>query len=203
MNSSPLLMGTNILTLTPANFAIYSNPAVIALNQDPSAGAGTRKWREMTQDGGEIALWTRVMNNSDTVIALINAANSTMTLNATAKDIFLDQSTAGSFMPARELSESFDVYDLWANRMSNEEAAMVINGTAPEITAESNSTTRFNATAMSYKDALNLNHTALFGKKVGTMEPGGMWSAKLERHSIGLFRLRQSSNNAKRKRDEL
>ena len=45
MMSSPLLIGTNVLTLTPANLAIYSNPAVIALNQDPSAGAGIRKWR--------------------------------------------------------------------------------------------------------------------------------------------------------------
>ncbi|KAF2094286.1 alpha-galactosidase [Rhizodiscina lignyota] len=203
MNSSPLLMGTNVLTLTPANLAIYSNPAVIALNQDPSGSVGIRKWRTITKDGGEIALWTREMNNSDTVIALINAANSTMTLTATAADIFLDQSTAGSFAPAPELSESWDVYDLWGNRMSNDEAATVLNGTAPTIEATSNSTTRYNATALSYADGLNANNTALLGTKVGTMAPHGSWSAKLDRHSIGLFRLRQASNNSKRKRDEL
>lgn len=196
-------MGTNVLTLTPANLAIYSNPAVIALNQDPSASSGIRKWHTRTEDGGEIALWTRQLNNSDTVIALINAGDSTMTLNASAADIFLDQSTAGSYAPAPQLSESWDVYDLWGNVMSDIEAGKVKNGTAPEITTSSNSTTRYNATAMSYADGLNMNHTALYGTKVGTMAPKGTWNAKLDGHSIGLFRLRQASSNSMRKRDEL
>lgn len=204
MMSSPLLMGTNILTLTPANLAIYSNPAVIALNQDPSANAGTRKWRNVSDDGlGETSLWTRSLNNSDRVIALINAYNTSLTLNASMADIFLDEATAGSFAPPKEISEDWDVYDLWANRMSDDEAANVLNGTAPEITAQSNSTTRYNATALSYADGLNMNHTALFGKKVGQIHPGGQWSVKLDRHSIGLYRLRSAGSSSMRKRDEL
>lgn len=204
MMSSPLLMGTNVVKLSPANLAIYSNPAVIALNQDPSASAGARKWRYETDNGaGETALWTRTLNNSDTVIALINAQNRSATLNATAKDIFLDQATAGSYLPAPELSETWDVYDLWANRMSDEEAAKVLNGTAPEITATSNSTTRYNSTALSYADGLNMNHTALYGKKVGSIQPGGYWKVNLTANSVGLYRLRQAESKSYRKRDEL
>ncbi|MBE7180133.1 MAG: hypothetical protein INR71_02810 [Terriglobus roseus] len=204
MLSSPLLMGTNVEKLTPANLAIYSNPAVIALNQDPSASSGARKWRKVAADGsGETALWTRSLNNSDTVIALVNAMDKTMTLNATLHDIFLDQSTAGSYAPAPELSETWDVYDLWGNRMSDDEAATVLNGTAPQITASSNSTTRYNATALSYADGLNANHTALFGAKVGSIQPGGHWSATLEKNSVGLYRLRQVPSGGSMKRDEL
>ncbi|KAF2421141.1 alpha-galactosidase [Tothia fuscella] len=205
--SSPLLIGTNVLTLTPANLAIYSNPAVIALNQDPSAGGGIRKWRYSVEDKdefgqGEISLWTRQMQNGDTVIALINGGNSTRTMNATAKDIFLDQATAGTFMPAAELKETWDVYDLWANRLSTTEAAALINGTAPTITSASNSTTRYNATAMSFEKGLQNNATALFGTRVGTLAPSGTWTAQIPRHSTGLYRLRKAGSGL-RKRDEL
>jgi alpha-galactosidase len=204
MMSSALLMGTNILTLSPANLAIYSNPAVIALNQDPSASAGIRKWRYYVDDTddygqGEISLWTRVLDNGDIVIALVNGGNSTRMMNATARDIFLDQATAGTYVPAPELSESFDVYDLWANRMSDAEASSLLNGNA---TSMANSTTRYNATATSYADGLSQNSSALFGTQVGTIAPRGTWSAQIPRHSTGLYRLRPAGS-AMRKRDEL
>jgi len=204
--SSPLLIGTNVLTLTPANLAIYSNPAVLAISQDPSAAAGVRKWRFYVKDvdqygQGEISLWTRTLKNGDTVIALVNGGNNTRMMNATLQDIFLDQATAGTYLPAAELTESWDVYDLWANRLSDAEAGMLINGTAATITSNGNSTTRYNATALSYADGLNQTHPALFGSKVGSIGPHGTWSAQIPRHSTGLYRLRKSGNI--RKRDEL
>jgi alpha-galactosidase len=203
--SSPLLMGTNIPTLSPANLAILSNPAVIALNQDPSASAAVRKWRYVVDDvdddgAGEIALWTRTVKNGDTIVALINAGNSSREMNATAADIFLDQRTAGTYKPPAELSTTFDVYDLWGNRMSDDEASAVLAGNATTVDGES--ATRYNATALSYADGLAQNHTALFGKKVGQLQPGGTWSVNLERHSVGLFRLRAVASS-KSTRDEL
>lgn len=207
MMSSPLLIGTNVLTLTPANLAIYSNPAIIALNQDPTASAGTRKWRYLVNDTdnygqGEISLWTRTLKNGDRVIALLNGGNSTRTMNATLSDIFLDEATAGTYLPAAELEQSWDVYDLWANRMSDSEAASVINGSAPLVTGSTNSTTRYNATALSWVDGLNTTHAALFGVKVGTIPPRGVWMAEVARHGVGIFRLRKVGG-AKRERDEL
>ncbi|KAI9687225.1 MAG: hypothetical protein M1822_002268 [Bathelium mastoideum] len=167
--SSPLLIGTNVLTLSPANLAIYSNPAVIALNQDPSGSGAVRKWQYFVNPDdtgeGEIALWTRSMDNGDQVFALINAGNISMLMNTTLYEIFLDDATAGAYEAPPELSESWDIYDLWANRMSNDEAASIINGTASPLGANSNSTTRYNATATSYANGLMNNDTALYGSK--------------------------------------
>jgi alpha-galactosidase len=208
MNASPLLIGTNVLTLSPANLAIYSNPAVIALNQDPSASAATRKWQYFVNPDetgeGEIALWTRSLKNGDQAIALLNAGNTSMMMNATMNDIFLDPRTAGAYQAPPELSETWDVYDLWANRMSDEEAGLIINGTAGNVTMNGNSTlTRYNATATSYAQGLMNNDTALLGTKVGSIEPSGTWEAMIPRHSVGLYRLRRRSGILMRRKDEL
>ena len=199
LNASPLLMGTSIPNMSPATLSIYANPAVIALNQDPSASAAVRKWREEVPDKddygqGEIALWTRELANGDTVIALLNAGNVSRVMSATAKDVFLDQGPAA-------LRETWDVYDLWANRMSDAEAARVLNGTEAMVLENGNSTTRYNASRMSYEQGLKSNATALFGVKVGTLQPGGTWKSTVDRHSVGLFRLRKAVGL--RKRDEL
>ncbi|KAF2670247.1 glycoside hydrolase [Microthyrium microscopicum] len=204
--SSPLLIGTNLLSLSPGNLAILSNPAVIALNQDPSAGAAVRKWRYPVADTdeygiGEIALWTRTMDNGDSVVALVNAGNASRSMNATAKDLFIDQGTSGTYTVAAELSEEFDIYDLWANRMGEAEAGQILNGTA-EVVAM-NSTTRYNSTRVSYADGLKANATALFGKKIGRLSAGGTLTATVDRRSLGLFRLRKVEGNKLRKRDEL
>jgi len=53
MMSSPLIIGTDVRTLSPANLAIYSNPAVIAVNQDPSGSAAARIWRVECSDVDE------------------------------------------------------------------------------------------------------------------------------------------------------
>jgi alpha-galactosidase len=163
-------------------YVTHSNPAVIALNQDPTATTAIRKWRFYVNDTdkysiGEMALWTCVMKYGD--IALIIAGNNTCTMNATLSDIFFDQSTAGTSVLTPQLGESWDVYDLWANRMSKDEAASVLNGTAPTITTNSTSLTRYNATAMSSVDGLAANVSALFGAKVGTIPPQGTWSAQI------------------------
>lgn len=204
MNASPLLIGTNIGTLSPSNLAIYSNPAIIALNQDPSASAAIRKWRYFVDPDetgeGEISLWTRTLDNGDTVIALLNAANSTMKMNATMNDIFLDQRTAGAYREPEELRQTWDIYDLWANRMSDTEAASIINGSVP---VSANSTTRYNATATSYAKGLESNSTALMGVKVGSIAPSGTFSAEIARHSVGVYRLRAQPTHGLRKRDEL
>jgi len=208
LNASPLLIGTNVLTLSPANLAIYSNPAVIALNQDPSASAATRKWQYFVNPDetgeGEIALWTRSLKNGDQAIALLNAGNTSMMMNVTMNDIFLDQRTAGAYQAPPELSETWDVYDLWANRMSDEEAGSIINATAGNVTMNGNSTlTRYNATATSYAQGLINNDAALLGAKVGSIEPSGTWEAMIPRHSVGLYRLRRRSGSLVRRKDEL
>lgn len=196
--SSPLIIGTDVRTLSPENLAIYSNPAVIAINQDPSGGSAQRIWRyECTDvdenDQCEYALWQRTLHNGDIVIALINGGASATTLNASLDDIFLQYRLTGTSVTPPQLSETWDVYDLWGYRMSIDEARTLLNGTAPSIGIASNSTTRYNATEMSYAAGLEANATALYGKKIGSIPPHGTWSANIPRHSTGFYRLRQAS----------
>ncbi|KAH7138310.1 glycoside hydrolase superfamily [Dendryphion nanum] len=195
INSSPLLIGTNIMSLSPSNLAIYSNPAILAISQDPSAGAAIRKWRYYVNPDetgeGEISLWTRTLKDGDQVVALLNAGNTSITMNATMNDIFFDQRTAGAYREPEELRQTWDIYDLWANRMSNEEAAAIINGTTA---MSANSTTRYNATATSYVEGVKNNDTALMGVHVGSIAPSGTFSAEIARHSVGVYRLRARAN---------
>lgn len=204
LHASPLLIGTNIGTLSPANLAIYSNPAILALNQDVSASAAKRVWRyaaEADHTGqGEISLWTRTLANGDRVVALLNAANVTRSMNVTIDEVFFDERTAGAYRAPPELAQTWDVFDLWAHRMNETEAGAVLDGSAGEVPA--NSTSRFNATRVSYAEGVEQGHPALWGSKVGELKPSGTFGAEIARHSVGVYRLR-SRENALRKRDEL
>lgn len=200
LNSSPLIMGTDIRNLTASALSIYSNPAVIALNQDPAVAAAVRRWRYYVDDKdehnqGEISLWTRTLNNSDVAVAFVNAGNNSRMMNTTLADIFFDRGAERS----KQAMINYDVYDLWAYRMDILTATMVLNGTAGEISP--NSTTRYNATAMSYAEGLAMDAPALMGNKTGVVPPMGTLMAMVPRHGVGLFRLR--AQGAMRKRDEL
>jgi len=201
LNSSPLIMGTDIRNLTASALSIYSNPAAIALNQDPAVAAAVRRWRYFVDDKdqydqGEISLWTRTLNNSDVAVAFVNAGNNSRTMNTTLAEIFFDQGAERS----KQAMTSYDVYDLWAYRMDNMTATMVLNGTAGDISL--NGTTRYNATAKSYAEGLAMEARALLGNKTGVVPPIGTLMAMVPRHGVGLFRLRAQWGGM-RKRDEL
>ena len=202
LSASQLIMGTDIRKLDAKSLSIYSNPAVLAVNQDPTVGGGKRLWRYFVDDKdengqGEIALWSRKMNNSDVVVAMVNAGSAPREMNTTLAELFINE--GGKL--AEEAQMDYDVYDLWANRMGDDEANMVLNGTAAEID-NANSTTRWNATATSYADGLNTTAPALMGKKIGSVPAMGTLTAQVPRHSTALLRLR-STSSGKRKRDEL
>ena len=192
--------------MTPQTLSIYSNPAVIALNQDPSVSAGIRVWRYYVDDideygQGEISLWRRTLANGDVAVALVNAGNNSREMNATLGDIFFD--TGATRSP--QAKETWDAYDLWANRMSDEAAGAIIDGNATRrgaaINQEDVNATRYNSSAFSYADGLAMNDAALFGVKTMTVMPQGTLRAMIPRHGIGLYRLRSQGNM--RKRDEL
>ena len=137
------------------------------------------------------------MNNSDVVVAFVNGGNSSREMNTSLAEIWHDWGGERSTKAKTE----YDVYDLWGNRMSNEMATDVLNGTAPGIN-NMNETSRWNITEMSYADGLKANATALFGTKIGSVEPLGTFTAEVPRHGIGFFRFR-STGKMLRKRDEL
>ena len=202
LSASQLVIGTDSRKLSATSLSIYTNPAVLAVSQDPTVTGGRRLWRYFVPDvdqygQGEISLWARTMNNSDVVVAMVNAGNNSRAMNTSLMELFEDEGGAMS----DEAKMSYDVYDLWANRMSDDMASMVLSGTATEID-NMNTTMRWNATAMTYADGLNRTAPALMGKKIGNVVAMGTLTAQLPRHGTALLRLR-STGSSKKKRDEL
>ncbi|KAF2725802.1 glycoside hydrolase family 27 protein [Polychaeton citri CBS 116435] len=199
---SPLVMGTDIRTIDASTYSILTNPAVLALSQDPTGGSAQRRWRYYVPNTdsygiGEIQMWSGQLAQGDYVVLLLNAANQDMMLNATLADIFVDQGGAKS----DEAQATWDKYDLWANRMPNATANAIINANstanAPDV-----SKYYYNATAKSYAEGIMANETILMGTQDGQVEPLGTLSALVPRHGIAAYRLRPHTGSYSR-RDEL
>lgn len=205
MVKSPLIMGNDITKMTPSTLSILSNPAIIAINQDPLGMSAVRVWQYNSSvdnyGQGTYELWVARLNGGDYAVAMINAGNETLSMNATLQDIFYDKSSTGAKYPAAEVSESWDVYDCWAARMDETMAASIISGNAT-TNATTMSVNTYNATATSYEDGLKSNDTSLLGTKVDSVAPMGTLKASIPRHGVAVYRLRASAGSV-RKRDEL
>lgn len=201
---SPLILGNDIRIINPADLALLSNPAVIAVNQDPSGSSAARRWLYETNGidaygRSSIQLWSGNLksttggDHNDVVVVLINGNNATTVMNATLADIFVDNGPSGT---AEQVKMSWEVRDLWANRMKELEAQAIINASS----ASGNATTgfnatkigagRYNATKTSYVEGLANNDPLLLGKVSTTVKPSGTIIATVDPHGAAMFRLR-------------
>ena len=167
---SPLLMGNDFSQNTPPIYSVLSNAPILAVSQDPGAPPATQRWRYFVSDTdefgeGEIQLWTTSLSCGDQLPVLLNAGNDEREMNATLTDIFWGNSPIGN---APQEAQTWDVYDLWGNRMDNETAMAII--TAANDTVNGNMTTNPN-----------------------TVEPYGVLNVTVPRHGVEVFRLRASS----------
>ncbi|KAM0190524.1 hypothetical protein ACHAPC_002690 [Botrytis cinerea] len=213
---SPLILGNDLREIQPADLAILSNPAVIAVNQDPLGSSAARRWMYSTDATDEngvatIQMWSGSLQSttnsttSDFVLLLINGGNETLTMNATLADIFIDYGTGGT---AKQVSMEWELRDLWANRMDDATAKAIIDASTAtgNATTGYNATTvgagRYNATEMSYADGLAAGRSELLGNLTGTVKPSGTVVADVEAHGVKMFRMRPVETGL-RKRDEL
>lgn len=215
-------MGTDVTAMTPQTLSIYSNPAIIAINQDSLGSAAVRVWQIPAPQqnetysvdaytAGETSFWTVQLTGGDYAVAFVNAGPAKTTMIATMNDIFVDLVTTGNNAPVPQLMQTWDVYDLWLNRMSNATAQAIISGNmtlATNATSMSNSTSSlplqtYNSTLISYADGLQANNTALLGVKTTTIAPMGSLSATVPSHGTVVYRLRSRGGSGMRKRDEL
>lgn len=199
---SPLIMGNKLDKLSPEDYGILTNPAIIALNQDPEGSAIQRRLVEQVNDKdrwgfGEVQVWSGSLFGGDQVVAFINAANSSRTISYDLVEVF------GGLPTSSEAKQAYDLYDLWGNEtvIPAASAAMVLNGTMG-IQSVDNGRWYYNATQTSWADGLAHNNTLLLGTPAGRVEAAGTLSAKVPRHGIAMWRLK-SVKQSKGKRDEL
>ena len=196
---SPLIMGNNLNKLSPEDYAILTNPAVLAISQDPSGSAISRQlvYNTGAQDEwgwNQVQIWSGGLYGGDQVVAFLNGANDTQTVSASLVTVFGGLRTNVNAMSA------WDMYDVWGNGTTIPPAiaTMVLNGTM----SLSNSTQGYyNATQMSFAAGLNASDPRLLGTNVGTVQAGGTLSASIPAHGIQMWRLR--SAGASSKKDEL
>ena len=198
---SPLIMGTDIRVLSASSLSIYTNPAILAISQDPAGSSIVRRWRFYVNDTdqygqGEISMWSGNLAQNDMIVVLLNAGNQSRIMNATLADIFVDNGGAKS----TQAQLTYDMYDLWANRMPNATASEIIETNSTNV---ANVTSYyFNATQTTYNDAIMANNSLLIGTNVGSVAPLGTIQAEVPRHGVMAYRLRPRASTLT-KRDEL
>lgn len=187
---SPLIIGTDIRSMDALSYSIYTNPAILAISQDPTGSSANQRWRfpVAATDAygvGEIQMWAGSLAQGNYVVLLINGANIDMQLNATLSDIFVDDGGARS----EQAKSSWDIYDLWANRMPNSTADAILNSNSTVGVAD---VTKYwyNSTATSFKDGIMANNTILMGSHCGSVGPMGTITATIPSHGVAAFRLR-------------
>lgn len=211
-------MGNDIRTIGPSDLSILSNAAVIAVNQDPLGSSASRRWMRVpgSRDpyaGPALQLWSGNLqsttggDHNDMVVLMINGLSETTTMNATLAEIFADSGPNGK---APQIQMTWEVRDLWANRMSNETAMGIISASnmTGNATTGWNATTfggegRYNSTKTSYEQGLKDGNELLLGNATMTVKPGGMISVSVEAHGVKMYRLRYAGGGGMRKRDEL
>lgn len=202
---SPLLIGADIRELSPSALTILNNPAIIALSQDPLGRPATRVLRNMDVpvdrfEVGETQVWSGPLYGGDQVVIFLNVANTDQEMTAFLEDIFLGE---GPGCSAPQCSESWDVHDLWANRMDEATAKKIIQQQKDESSAGVEkiykSQNFYNSTELSYKDGLKQGDPRLLGVKIGEIEAFGSLTVNVPRHAAKVFRLRsQSGSKSKR-----
>lgn len=197
---SPLIMGNKLYDLSPADYAILTNPAIIALNQDPAGSVPARKAvipveSNDTWGWGEIQVWQGGLWQGDQVVIFLNAANETHEVDVPLWRIFgLPQTAQGQM--------DWDMYDLWAENVtiSEDVAARVLNGTS-EVGEDTPG--YYNATQMSWSDGLAANDTRLLGAFEGTVVAGGSVKVEIGPHDVKAWRFRPAGKGRRERKDEL
>ncbi|KAL2075496.1 hypothetical protein VTL71DRAFT_439 [Oculimacula yallundae] len=196
---SPLMLGNDLRIMSPSTLSIVNNPAIIALSQDPHGRSATRVAQNTSVPKdeygiGETHIWSGKLENGDQVVILLNAANEDLEMSASLKEIFNPSGPGGS-APQNELT--WEVWDLWADRMSEKDAQSILD--AKDVTKTSqilDNLNWYNSTAVSYKEGLEKGDERLFGRKVGVVQPRGQWDVVVERHSAKVYRFRSLKGKA-------
>ena len=194
---SPLLLGNDIRKFSAKSLTIVNNPAVIAISQDP-IGRSAYRVRHDTIDipkdkygVGEIQIWSGPLSGGDQVVIFLNAGGTEMEISATLEEIFVGDGPEGA---ASQVHETWDIYDLWANRMEESIGADLLAASIEESEKIFSGANWYNSTALPYREGLSLEDERLMGKKIGTVVAGGTLKTTVRKHAVKMFRLRSKNS---------
>lgn len=145
---------------------------------------------------GELQIWSGSLEGGDQVVIFLNAADEDREMSATLSEIFVHDGPEGS---APQVKESWQVYDLWANRMSEGLAQDILDAPQEKAVGLLKEANWYNSSAVSYKEGLKNKDPRLLGKLVKKIEPNGTLSWMLRRHAVEMFRLKSLGGGGKKK----
>jgi alpha-galactosidase len=196
---------TDAKTLT-----IVNNPAILALSQDPLAKSALRVQRDVNVPKdkygvGETHVWSGHLAHGDQLVILLNMANENQKISVSLEEIFV-RDGAGGIAPQN--NHDWDVYDLWAGRMSDKDAESILDAANQSAREQLfRQLNWYNSTELPYSKGLRQRDPRLMGKKVSVIPAQGILEAEVSRHAAQVFRLRNvDDSNAKRRvaiKDEL
>lgn len=195
-----MLLGNDLRKMDAATLSIINNPAIIALSQDPRGRAVQLISRNTSvpQDSfgiGEAHVWSGPLANGDQVVIFLNAADADLEMSASLAELFVSDGTHGT---APQVQQSWAVHDLWANRISDNDAQAILDAPSDDVRASLfEKLDLYNATETSYAKGLDADDARLFGKKVGDVEAAGNIEAHVPRHAAKVFRLRSQQKGGK------
>ncbi len=104
MLASPLLAGNDLTRMTAMTAAILTNPAVLAIDQDPLGAAPIPVPR-----GDGLLLWTRPLADGDTAVLAVNRGDSPHAATLTGAELAL---------PATAAAGGYRATDLWTGTIT-------------------------------------------------------------------------------------
>ena len=116
-------------------------------------------------------------------------------MSAALEEIFVFDGPGGT---APQSKLSWDVYDLWANRMDEGTAEKILGSSDRDPGFVFEMADWYNASEKSYREGLDSADKRLLGKKIGNVKPGSSLTARVPRHAAKIFRLRSPSGGSKR-----
>ena len=182
---------------------IVNNPAILALSQDPVTKPALLVQRDVNVPKdrygvGETHVWSGSLAHGDQVVILLNMANEKQTISVSLEEIFV-RDGAGGIAPQNY--HDWDVYDLWADRMSDEDAQSILGAvdqSARELLFQR--LNWYNSIKIPYSEGLRMRDPRLMGKKVRMIPAQGILEADVSRHAARVFRLRNVNDSSVKRR---
>jgi alpha-galactosidase len=196
-------LGHDLRVTDPKTLTIVNNPAILALSQDPMSRPALLVQRDVNVPKdkygvGETQVWSGSLAYGDHVVILLNMAGGQQTISVSLEEIFV-RDGAGGIAP--QIYHDWDVYDLWADRMSDKDAESILGATdqmARDLVFQR--LNWYNSTEIPFSEGLKTRDARLMGKKVSLIHAQGTFEIDVPQHAARVFRLHNVNDSDMKRR---